>query len=293
MGIEDSADKVKWQIKMVRPGFSGMDQLANKVGLPELGNFPWLNRPIRPADIGENLREAMLDRNHMVEDVNYHKVVPNRFVIEVSRSNFTRQYQPIQTEILRQWTDQLLEDLMTANSRRGRKEFRFGGRLQLDVQPAADLKDNEARILCRIDQDVAAQGNPVKEKPGMKESVTAAYLEMVPSGQRWALYPGINTIGRSEICQVYIDQPFVQEKRLISGQHAYIVIERESCTLYDGSPDGRPSANGTFVNLRRVQPGGYRLKNGDSILLASIDPIYPRSDTPGVASFFFWLGRKD
>jgi pSer/pThr/pTyr-binding forkhead associated (FHA) protein len=116
---------------------------------------------------------------------------------------------------------------------------------------------------------------------------------MVPTGQRWALYLGINTIGRSEVCQVYIDQPLVQEKRLISGQHAYIVMERDACVLYDGSPDGKPSANGTFVNLRKVPPGGYRLKNGDSILLASIDPIYPRSDTPGVASFYFWVGQKD
>ncbi|MBE0695572.1 MAG: FHA domain-containing protein [Anaerolineaceae bacterium] len=289
--MPDSADNSNWQKKLVRSFYSGIDQFANKVGLPELGKFPWLIRPIRAADIGDNLRDVMLDRNYMVEDVNYHKVVPNRFVIEVSQNNFTQQYQPIQEQIIQQWTNQLLEDLLTANSRRGRKEFRFGGRLQLEIHPTNDLKNYEARILCKIDEGVV-HGNRSKEKPGRKDPVTTAYLELVPTGQRWALYPGINTIGRSEVCQVFIDQPYVHEKRLISGQHAYIVMEREWCTLYDGSPDGRPSANGTFVNLRRVQPGGCRLNHGDSILLASIDPIHPRSDTPGVTSFNFLSGRK-
>jgi hypothetical protein len=287
-----SADKEKWQVKMVRPGFAGIDQLANKVGLPELGKLPWLNRPIRPADIADDLREVMLNREHMVEDANYLKVVPNHFVIEVSPANFSRQYRPIQAQIIQQWTNQLLEDLVTANSRRGRKEFRFGGRLLLIVRQADDLQEYEARILCRIDQDPSKPGK-ANTPAAVIENVTAAYLELVPTGQRWALYPGINTIGRNEVCQVYIDLPFVQEKRLISGQHAYIVMEKDACVLYDGSPDGKPSANGTFVNQRKVTPGGYRLKNGDSILLASIDPIYPRADTPGVATFFFWVGAKE
>lgn len=116
----------------------------------------------------------------------------------------------------------------------------------------------------------------------------AAYLELIPTGQRWSLYPGTNTIGRSESCQVFLDQPVVQEKRLVSGQHAYIIMDRGGCMLYDGSPDGRPSANGTYVNLRRIPPSGYRLQNGDAIVLAAADPLYPRSDTPGVVTFYFW-----
>ena len=74
----------------------------------------------------------------------------------------------------------------------------------------------------------------------------------------WALYPGVNTMGRSESCQVYLDMPQVQEKRLVSGQHAYIVMENGACILFDGSPDGKPSANGTYVNLRRVPPNGTK-----------------------------------
>jgi pSer/pThr/pTyr-binding forkhead associated (FHA) protein len=130
--------------------------------------------------------------------------------------------------------------------------------------------------------------------PGQRPArgaAAGAFLELVPTGQRWALYEGTNTIGRSEACQVFLDIPLVQEKRLVSGQHAYIRIEGGVSVLYDGSPDGRPSSNGTYVNLRRVPPGGYRLQNGDAIVLAAIDPLYPRSDTPGVVTFYFWTDR--
>jgi pSer/pThr/pTyr-binding forkhead associated (FHA) protein len=102
----------------------------------------------------------------------------------------------------------------------------------------------------------------------------------------------VNTIGRSEMSQIYLSSPVVQEKRLVSGLHAYIVMQNGECTLHDGSPDGRPSSNGTYVNLRRVPPAGYRLQNGDAIVLAAADPLYPRSDTPGVVTFYFWAGRS-
>jgi hypothetical protein len=289
--MPDSPESTNWRVRMVRPGITGIDHLANKAGFPELAKFSLLARPLRPADVGGTLRDVMLDRDNCVEDVNYQKVVPNQYVIEVSRRNYQRQYQPIQDNILQQWTDRLMEELFTANSRRGRKEFRFGGRLDVQVKPADDLRDYEARILCRIDNSAVNSPAPPKQKT--QGAVSSAFLELVPTGQRWTLYPGINTIGRNEICQVYLDMPIVQEKRLVSGVHAYILIDRGSCTLFDGSPDGRPSANGTYVNLRRILPGGYQLKNGDAILLAALDPGAPRPDTPGVVTFYFWLGRKE
>ena len=116
---------------------------------------------------------------------------------------------------------------------------------------------------------------------------------MVPEGQWWTLYSGINPIGRSELCQIYLNNAVVQEKRLISGQHAYVVLQNGVCTIYDGSPDGRPSANGTYVNMQRVPPSGHVLKHGNSIILAAINPQYPRPDTPGVVSFHYWTHRKD
>lgn len=313
----------KWHVRLVRPGLPGIEHLP-ELGLPDLTRLPWLNRPLRPADIGGELRESMLRRENMLEDVNYQKVVPNHYIVEVSEVNYTRQFRPIELNILQQWRERLLEELMTANDRQGRKEYRFGGRLRVEVRPASDLRDNEARVLCRIEADggpaaardaqpqpaphitppPAARPHPIPPMrtatstgsdhtttpapPAGGGSVSAAFLELVPSGQRWVLYPGVNTIGRSEACQIYLSMPVVQEKRLVSGQHAYIVMERGACILFDGSPDGRPSANGTFVNLRRVLPSGYRLQNGDAVVLAAADPLYPRSDTPGVVTFYFW-----
>lgn len=326
---------------MVRPGLRGFDRLP-EIGLPDFSRLPWLNHPIRPADIGGELRGAMLTRENMLEDVNYQKVVPNRYVVEVSEENYARQFRPIEGQVLRQWRERLLEDLVTANSRQGRKEFRFSGRLRLEMRPAPDLKDNEARILSRIEPDAPKPGTPAPGAPvpgaaagprgGRITGVTpppaarphvvppirpsqtqppvnaplspsagpppggppasAAYLELAPSGQRWSLYTGVNTIGRSESCQIYLNNPLIQEKRLVSGQHAYIVFEKGACTLFDGAPDGRPSSNGTYVNLRRVPQGGYRLQNGDAIVLAALDPLFPRSDTPGVATLYFWTDRR-
>ena len=319
---------------MLRPGLSSLDRLSDRMGLPDLPRLPWVNQPIRPAEVSSGLRDAMLARENMLEDVNYQKVVPNRFVVEVSEDNYNRQFRPIEPQIVTQWRDHLLEELLTANSRQGRKEFRFGGRLRFEVRPAPDLKDSEARILSKVEPDVEpprpqvdvpasarprvpaprspsrpsapphrdparsvapmAAGAGQATVPGgpVQPDIVSAFLELLPTGQRWALYPGFNTIGRSDSCQVYLDMPVVQEKRLVSGQHAFIVMERGECTLFDGAPDGRPSANGTYVNLRRVPPGGYRLQNGDAIVLAAIDPLYPRSDTPGVVTFYFWASRR-
>lgn len=327
----------KWQVRFLRPGLPGMDRLPDLVGLPDLKRLPFLNRPMLPAEAGDGLRDAMLARENHVEDVNYTKVVPNRFVVEVSQSNYDRHFRPIESQVLKQWTDRLLRELITANSRRGRKEFRLGGRLRIEIRPAQALRDNEARILSRIEPDIVASQSQVevpagarprvpapytpgpisKPNPPMQQPVVqppstnqvppgtgprqaapqgnirAAFIELVPSGRRWSIYPGVNTIGRADSCQVFLDLPLIQEKRLVSGQHAYIVFENGTCTLFDGAPDGRPSANGTYVNLRRVPPGGYRLQNGDAIVLAAVDPLYPRSDTPGTATFYFWANRRD
>lgn len=322
--MADQKPVEKWQVRMVRPGMPGLDRLQ-ELGLPGL---PWLNHPVRPADIGGVLHDVMLARENMLEDVNYQKVVPNHFVIEVGENSYARHFQPIEGQIVQQWRERLLEDLVTANSRQGRKEFRFGGRLRMEVRPARDLRDSEARVLSRIEPDsprpgaarpaeppplvssgqvspppqarphVAPPIHPQQGQPGLSTRpktpqpgagrVRSAFLELALTGERWALYPGANTIGRSEACQIYLDMPVVQEKRLVSGLHAYIIFQGGACILFDGSTDGRPSANGTYVNLRRVGPGGWRLQGGDMIVLAALDPNYPRSDTPGVATFYFW-----
>lgn len=346
----------KWQVRTIRSGLPGLNRLP-ELGLPDLTRLPWLNQPMLPAEIDGGLRDAMLAHENHLEDVNYQKIVPNRYVVEVNPENYARHYRPIEGQIIKQWNDRLLEELITANSRRGRREFRLGGRLRLEVRPGSGLKANEARILSRIDPDasqavprapapaplrndrrpsrpspeqikpsdirptgakpggmaasgtIQPQGGPVSPpvEPGPAQpgrgsehphptnapAGSVAYIEMIPSGQTWAIYPGINTIGRSESCQIYLDNPVIQERRLVSGVHAYILFENSQCILFDGSPSGRPSANGTYVNLRRVMPQGYRLQNGDAIVLAALDPLFPRSDTPGVATFYFWTNRRE
>jgi hypothetical protein len=312
----------KWQVRMVRAGLAGLDRLTGSVGLPDISKLPGLGQSVRPADISGGLYDAMLSRENIVEDANYQKVVPNHYLIQVSRANYARQFQPIAAQIVDQWRSRLLEGLMTANNRLGRKQYRFGGRIQVEVQPADDLKDGEARIYCRIEPEPGAgqagagrSYSRIEPEPGMgnagqgigaegaqrppahkgppvdSSSTTGAFLELRPSGQRWVLYPGVSTIGRGEQCQIYLDSLLVQEKRLVSGLHAYIVMESGRCVLYDGAPDGRPSSNGTYVNGQPVPLSGCPLHNGDTLVLAAVDPQDPRDDTPGTAIFTFRLGR--
>ncbi len=101
------------------------------------------------------------------------------------------------------------------------------------------------------------------------------------------------SIGRDTNADISVSDPVVREKRLVSGHHATLRVENGAIKLYDGTPDGKPSLNGTYVNYRRVPPTGIALQNGDIIILASVDPETPRTDTPGVITLRFWLECKE
>lgn len=246
--------------------------------------LPWNNTPPRPADVSDALCSAMMNRGAMLEDVNYLKVVPNHFVIEVNEANYLSNYRPIEKRIRQQWSERLLEYLTTANNRQGRKEYYFGGPVRIEIRPAEDLGANDIRIRYRIQ---AQEGlNLAKKSDG------TACLEMLPEGKRWLLNPGVITIGRQPSNDIPLEDPLVQQNRLVSGQHAYLRIDEGQQRVYDGSPEGKPSVNGTYVNGSRITTEGQALKNGDLIVLASLDPSNPRVDTPGVAAFRFWLDCK-
>lgn len=233
--------------------------------------------PILPADVSRRLQAAMLAPENMLEDARYHKIVPNDYVVELNEANYVRHYRPVESMITSQWRDKLLEGLNIANSRLGRREYRFGGRVQVRLQPASDLGEDEIRLHCQI--------NP--QMGGAAPGTMTACLELLLQGRRWMLREEVTVIGRDEACDIYLDLPAVQQKRLISGQHAHIRHSGKRFRLYDGSPEGRASVNGTFVNGRRVPPGGHDLYEGDVIILASLDHSQPHLDTPGVAAFVF------
>lgn len=246
----------------------------------------WNEQIIRPAEIGDGLVRVMMDKENALEDANYHKVVPNHFLVELGSANYDHQFKPLEKSLVQQWRDRLSEHMMTANSRLGRKIYRLAGHLQIELRPAPDLKDNQARILCRVEPDAGTPLGDVLLK-SMAPEKELAFLEAVDGGRRWSLHPGENTIGRDEACDIFLDMPLVQEKRLVSAQHAMIRIAGGEFLLLDGSPSGRPSANGTYVNAQRISEDGVYLKDGDTIILAAINPRNPRLDTPGVAAFRF------
>jgi hypothetical protein len=239
---------------------------------------------IRPADISNKLREVMLARHHFIEDAFYRKIVPNRFVVELNPENYAENFQPIEARILKQWREKLVEDLETANSRQGRLEYSFSGRVEIQIKPVAGIAPGEARILSQA-------GLPAKGE-GKKTTQTAqplGCLEILPDGRQFRLHPGIVSIGRDKANDISLDMEPVHTHRLVSGHHAYIRCEEKLCRVYDGNPDGRASVNGTFVNSLPVPAEGCELKDGDIILLAAVDRNNPRSDTPGVVALRFKL----
>lgn len=251
-----------WQVKMLQP------------------RFIWKSHALLPADVGEGLCDVMLARENILEDAQFHKIVPNRFVVEINEENYKRNYRPIESRVLQQWEGKLLEHLTTMNSRQGRKEYRFGGRVQIEIRPAADLLSNQIRILSRI--------QPVEQNISSMPGATAC-LQLIPGERRWPLTGEVITIGRDSSNDVFLDQPQIQERRLVSRQHAYLRLHGGKYRLFDGSPDGKSSANGTYVNYQRVPPEGQILQDGDTVLLGAIQPGNPRPDTPGVASLRFSL----
>ncbi len=248
--------------------------------------FPWAKQVIRPAEVSDGLCKIITARENILEDANYNKIIPNHFIIELPAQNHLRYFQPLEKSLVQQWCDRLLAHIMTANSRLGRREYQLGGRLHIEIRRAPDLKDYQARILSRVELEPDFTGDKVSlGTKGQRKEI--AYLELINGDRRWPLFPGTNTIGRDQSCDIYLDLPLIQEKRLISAEHAVIRIENEQSLLLDGGPAGKPSANGTYINSRPVPVQGSSLKEGDIIILAAINPRYPRLDTPGVAAFRF------
>lgn len=243
--------------------------------------LPWLKAPLRPAEVGEALCACLLDRKFLLEDAHFRKIVPNQFVVELEQENFQDHYAPLLGRILEQWREMMLEHLATANSRQGRKEYSLAGSLELEVRPAAGLQDHQARILCRI--------APAEEGGPSRVDALPACLEMESTGQRWQLYPGVLVLGRDPGCDISFQDPLVQEKRLVSSRHAYLRCEADNYRLFDGTPEGKPSTNGTFINRRRVPPEGIALQDGDQIILASLHPTAPNPYTPGSVLLRFVL----
>lgn len=249
--------------------------------------FPDHARPIRPPQITKKLKNAMLAPENSLEDVHHRKIVPNLYVVELNQHNYKRYYQPIESELREQWQKKLKEHLSTTNSRLRRNEYVCLGAIKVQLKPVNDLPENQANIICEIvKRDEAVGASQIGQ---LSQALPSACLELKTNGRQWPLHDGIVTIGRDEECNIYMDMPIVQEKCLISGQHAYIRYTNNSFHLFDGSRQRRPSTNGTFVNCQRILQDGHRLQDGDTIILAALDPNNPLPDTPGVVELLFCL----
>lgn len=259
-----------WHVKLISP------------------RLPWEAHSPRAAEVGEALSTLMLSGEYALEDAEYLKIVPNEYVIELEEANYLRNFKPIAGRLLQQWRTKMLEQLATANSRLGRSQYQLGATLRLEIRPGANLNPNQLRILCRIQPTIMESSGETVIAITQPSLSTVPCLEMLSGGARWPLRSKTITIGRDKSCDIHLDMPDVREKRLVSGQHAHLRFEQGRYILYDGSPDGKPSVNGTFVNRQVVPSDGHPLEDGDTIILAALDPNDPRPGVPGVAALIFW-----
>jgi hypothetical protein len=269
-------------VRRLRHALRGLVELPRRidVGLQQQIRRSYLfrrSRPVLPADVTKRLETALLARENLLEDVDYGKIVPNDYVVELNESNYRRNYMPIERQVCERWQSRLVSVLNTTNDRWGRSAYRFCGPVRVRIRAVADLEESQVRLRCQVNPDVGA--NSTIAGP--------ACLELIPGGRRWPLQKEMVTVGRDNVCDVFLDMPVVQQARLVSGQHAYIVHKAGEYHLFDGGPGGRPSVNGTFVNGQRVGPDGYNLSDGDTIILALQGLNQPRSDAPGAVAFLF------
>jgi len=234
--------------------------------------------PLRPGEVGAVLCQVLLAPENLLEDAGYAKVAPNQFIVELPSETYARHYAPLEKQIREQWRERLLNHLSTANSRQGRREYHFAGQVSVEVRAAPDLAPGQLRIRSRTQPD--APGAPPPQ-------ALPACLELMAGGKNWALRTGIVTLGREPSCDLYFDNPRVQELRLVSGQHAYLHCLPDGYRLFDGTPQGVPSVNGTYVNGRAVPASGQLLSDGDVVILAAVRRDSPRLDTPGVVGLRF------
>lgn len=231
---------------------------------------------IRPSQVTEDLKKAMMAPENYIEDVDYEKIVPNVYVVELNKNLYERKYQRIENRLCKQWQKKLTEHLFTKNNR-GRTEYYCVGPIEVRIKPVTDLAESQVYIQCNI-----VEGENSSQSP-------SACLELRPSGKQWHLDEGLMTIGRDGDCDIYLDSPLVQEALLVSSKHAYIQSQAQTFRLFDGSPKGRLSSNGTFVNGQQIYQKGHQLQDGDIIILAALDQNNPRPDTPGVVELVFRL----
>jgi len=268
----------------LRHALRGLADLPRRIdaGLQEQIRGPFLSRrsgPVLPADVNRYLEKAMLARENVLEGTDYAKIVPNDYVVELNGDNYRQNYEPIEQVVCAHWEARLLDVLNTTNSRWGRKAYRFDGRVRVRIRPVSNLAEGEVRVRCRIGRDVGT----------MLAALGSACLELVPGGHTWPLREETVTIGRDESCAICLDMPAVQSARLVSGQHAYIARREGRYVVFDGTPEGKPSTNGTFVNGQRVGQDGRKLDDGDVITLASPDPNQALADGLGAVGLCFHL----
>lgn len=267
----------------------------------QTGQLSSLWRPqqrIRPFQIRKELQKAMVAPEHCPEDVEGYKMVPNIYEVELNESVYEVFFQPIKETICDQLAEGLHEHLSVMNRRSGRKEYVCLGEIQVKLKPVSDLPENKVNITCQmvlpddkvnITSEIVQAGKREPQEPGPFEGLPLACLEGRTNGEQWLLHNEMVTIGRDEKCDVCMDMPIVQEKSLVSNNHAYILYENKNFRLFDGSREGRRSTNGTFVNGELVRQDGHRLQDGDTIILAALDANDPRPDTEGVVELIFRL----
>src|SRR5204862_4846404 len=106
-----------------------------------------------------------------------------------------------------------------------------------------------------------SRGGMARSSPGL-----LTYRRAEGAEERFLLRQDVTTLGRSDSCAVVIPHP------IVSRLHARIELQHDRYLLFDAG-----SANGTFVNGKRIEQG-WQLSTGDQIWLGSSDVVLAFAD---------------
>jgi hypothetical protein len=196
------------------------------------GVFRGSRSAIRPIELGRRLVREMDDQRSV--DVKGRRVVPNDFVITLSRKDY---------DGFADIRDVLQAELVEAAREYAREEgYHFMGPVRVELTVDPNLRGGRFGVVASLRQ--AAGG------------VGAGSL-VLPSGQRVPLGDRPITIGRHAECSVPLNDQNVSRRhaQITPGGGAYVVIDLGS-------------TNGTMVNGTRIN-GEHRLADGDILSFGS------------------------
>ncbi|MFB9377157.1 FhaA domain-containing protein [Kineococcus gynurae] len=186
-------------------------------------NKAFRSSEVQPVEVASALKRELDDRAAVL--ARGRTLVPNSFVVELSRSDHDR---------IASWQDTLSDELVATVTQHAEKQrYSFVGPVRVDFHEAEDLDTGLFRVLAATVKGRVAPATP--------KASTAGRPKLEVDGRGYVLADAVTVIGRASEADVIVDDPGV------SRRHAEVRLSPHGARLVDLG-----STNGTFVDGERI-----------------------------------------